>query len=171
MENGHTEFRVSELLVGFFFLTLPVDALCIVIDLTGVGLAVAPFLQGFALFCVRWWFKMKGDPNALQLNVKQVVRYLSNVLPLVPTVTIVFLIDAYVHNHPEKFKTLQTVSALGKADISLAKLKDIKEAKGTVAAAREVYKQYRTVRAAAQEDGAGSRPRSDIKKVEYKQAA
>jgi|GEM_PF-1841134 hypothetical protein len=158
------------MLIGVFLLAVPVDIICIVLDLTGVGLVVAPFLQSFALLCVRWWFKMKGDPNALRLNIKQIARYLSNVLPLVPTVTIVFLIDVYIHNHPEKFGSIQAVGSLGKADVSVAKLKSIKETKGTVAAAREVYKQYKAVRS-SEEDGGTKKPSKNTKSVEYKNAA
>lgn len=171
MENRHTEFSAIEMGIGLFFLAIPVDLLCLVIDMTGVGLAVAPFLQIIAVFSIRWWLKMKGDPNALRFDGKQVTRLLSNILPFVPTVTIIFLLDVYVHNHPEKFKALQAVGSLGSTDISVQKLKNIRETKGTVAAVREVRKQYKTVMDGESEQGRRPRPSRTEKGIEYKQAA
>ena len=99
MENEHNKFGIVETVFGLLVF-FPLDLVCILIDLTGVGLAIAPCIQGLATFVMRWWFKSHGDQNALAFNGKQVARYLSNLLPLLPTLTTIFLLDVYTHNNP-----------------------------------------------------------------------
>lgn len=96
----HNKFTESEVIVGVMLLTLPVDAFSFIIDWTGVGLAIAPILQSAAMFATWLWLRSKGDTTSLKFW-KQLLRYLSNLLPLIPTVTIVFFIEVYLHNHPE----------------------------------------------------------------------
>lgn len=100
--NAVTE---SETIVWLLFL-LGIDGICIIIDITGVGMAVAPFVQGAGTFSSTLWFdKAKGDKGATKLQ-RQLIKYISNVAPLLPTLSIVFLIERYMHNHPEKFEKL-----------------------------------------------------------------
>ncbi|MDO8470194.1 MAG: hypothetical protein Q7S84_04260 [bacterium] len=98
--DEHKKFTEAEMLVGVLLLTLPVDALSFLIDWTGIGLAIAPIIQSAAMFGIWLWLRSKGDTASVKLG-KQLLRYLSNLLPLLPTVTIVFLIEVYLHNHPE----------------------------------------------------------------------
>jgi hypothetical protein len=83
---------------------------------------------------------LKGDKNALKLG-RQIAKYAANLLPFLPTLTPVFFIEAYIHNHPEKFALAAKIMAAGSIDVK--KLKDIKEAKGSFAAAREAGRQFR----------------------------
>lgn len=108
MEEETNKFNEAEIVVGSMG-GLFVDGLCILLDLTGVGLGIAPFVQGSAMFGFSWWLKSKGSPNAFKLN-RQIARQLSNLLPLAPTVTAVFLIDVFMHNHPEKFAAVAAVA-------------------------------------------------------------
>jgi hypothetical protein len=104
-EEEVNQVTESETIVWLLFL-LGVDGVCIILDLTGVGIAVAPFVQGAGTFCSTLWFdKAKGDKGATKLQ-RQLIKYISNVAPLLPTLSIVFLIERYMHNHPEKFEKL-----------------------------------------------------------------
>ena len=97
MEEETNKFNAAEIVVGSMA-GLFVDGLCILIDLTGIGLGISPFIQGFTMFGFSWWLKSKGSPNAFKLN-RQIGKQLSNLLPLLPTVTIVFWIDVFGHNN------------------------------------------------------------------------
>lgn len=101
--NPSEENRVleSEMILWSFFL-LGLDGICILIDLTGIGLAIAPFLQGFGTFSNGMWFsKAKGDKGAMSLQ-RQLIKYVSNFSPFLPTLFIAFAVETYMHNHPNK---------------------------------------------------------------------
>lgn len=98
--GGRKQFSEAEYLLGFFFLG-GVDVISIVIDLTGVGLVIAPVIQGFATFVMLWWMYAKGSKDAFKFG-KTAAKLAANALPIVPVNTIVFLVSAYLHNHPEK---------------------------------------------------------------------
>mgnify|MGYP001558381710 FL=1 len=96
------KFSASELLLGsLFFLFL--DAVAAIIDFTGFGLAIAPVIQGTATTASAYWFKSKGSKKATGIG-RMLTKYLANFLPLLPTLTVIFLIESYLHNHPEKIK-------------------------------------------------------------------
>ncbi|PIP30154.1 hypothetical protein COX26_00210 [Candidatus Jorgensenbacteria bacterium CG23_combo_of_CG06-09_8_20_14_all_54_14] len=113
MNEEHNKFMEVEMLLGGLF-TLGVDGICFLIDWTGVCLAIAPIIQGFTTFVMWMWFKSKGDPGALSVG-RQVAKYASNMLPLLPTTLIAFAVEVYLHNHPEKFGAIQKVAALKSA--------------------------------------------------------
>ena len=98
MEGEHRKFNEVELLLGGFF-TLGADFICALIDWTGIGLIIAPFIQTFATFSMWLWFKAKGD-QSISIG-RQVAKYLANALPFVPTTLIAFVIEAFLHNHPK----------------------------------------------------------------------
>lgn len=101
--NSVTE---SEIIVWLVFL-LGFDGVCILLDLTGVGMGIAPFLQGAGTFSSGIWFeKSKGDKNAMKMQ-RQLIKYISNIAPFLPTLSIAFAIETYVHNHPEKFEKVE----------------------------------------------------------------
>lgn len=108
MEEEINKFNAAEIVVGSMA-GLFIDAICFLIDLTGIGLGIAPFIQSFAMFGFSWWLKSKGSSSAFKLN-RQIARQLSNLLPLIPTVTVVFGIDVFMHNHPEKFAAAVAVA-------------------------------------------------------------
>jgi hypothetical protein len=110
MNPKHEKFTEAEMLVGGLF-TLGVDGICILIDLTGVGLAISPVLQGFVTFLMWWWLKSKGDPNAAKLG-RQIAKYAANFLPVLPTTFITLGIEVYIHNHPEKYGVIAKAGAL-----------------------------------------------------------
>jgi len=87
----------SEMVVGGLF-ALGVDGICAVIDFTGVGAAVSPVIQGFAIFAIDRWVESKGG-EALGLG-KQFAQYAAGIIPLVPTITGTFAIRVFLHNHP-----------------------------------------------------------------------
>ena len=155
-ESGVNKITESETLVFTLLLVLPVDIMGFFIDWTGIGLIFVPFIKGAASAITYFFFKGKGGgAGASKQAAKLFGKYIGvNAIPLWPTTTTLFLLDVYMHNHPEKFKAVNAVGALGKADINVTKLKEIRETKGTLAAAREVHKQYRTVRDAMEETGA-----------------
>ncbi|KKU91575.1 MAG: hypothetical protein UY23_C0001G0181 [Candidatus Jorgensenbacteria bacterium GW2011_GWA1_48_11] len=97
----------SEMVIGGVF-TLGLDGLCALIDATGVGLAIAPIIQSFATFSITMWLKTKGGTR-VKIG-KEAVKYAANFLPVLPTVTAIFAVSAYVHNHPEKFGGAETLT-------------------------------------------------------------
>jgi len=95
------KFSEAELLVGGFF-TLGIDGLCALIDLTGIGLFISPLIQSAATFAVSMWLQSKG--GSLSFG-KEAVKYASSTLPILPTTFIVFLVSAFVHNHPKAIES------------------------------------------------------------------
>ena len=73
--DEHKKFGAGEIIIGTFF-ALGVDGISILIDITGVGVIIAPVIQGFATFAITMWFRSKGDPNATKLG-KQILKYSS----------------------------------------------------------------------------------------------
>jgi len=99
-QNEIKKFSEAEMLLGGFF-TLFIDVVSALIDATGIGLAIAPFLQSLVTFVMWVWFKSKGDKTSGDAG-KQVAKYAANILPIVPTTFIVFVVSVYLHNHPKK---------------------------------------------------------------------
>ena len=140
MENDDNKVNGVEMALWLLLVTIPVDAISALVDATGVGAAIVPFFQSGAMFVVRAWFYFsKQDQNAMRADGKQLTRYLSNVLPFVPTVTIVFLIDVAMHNNPERFRAVEGTTALASGKISAAQAKT----ESRVAALRDVRNRYR----------------------------
>jgi len=108
MNEGHNKFTESEYIVGGL-VTLAIDGVCILIDLTGVGLFLAPIAQGAATFGIEWVVERKGGSMG-PFDLKRFLKYLSNAAPLFPTVTAIFFFSAYMHNHPEKFAAVEKMA-------------------------------------------------------------
>jgi hypothetical protein len=141
MNEEHKKYNEAELIVGgLIFFAL--DGICFALDWTGAGAFITPIIQSAGTFAMNVVALLKGDKNALKLG-RQLVKYAINFLPFLPTLTTVFFIEAYIHNHPEKFALATKVMAAGSAALNVKKLKDIKEAKGSFAAAREAGRQFR----------------------------
>ena len=95
MDNEKSKFGAAEMVIGgTFFLAL--DAGCALLDLTGVGAAtIAPITQTAATFGMSMWARSKGATLSVG---PEVAKYASNVLPLVPTTTLIFFITAGLQN-------------------------------------------------------------------------
>ncbi len=95
----HNPYNEVELLIGYFFFG-GVDLICFLLDFTGVGDFLTPFIQGFATFTMTMWARSKGDANAVKMG-RQLVKYGSNIIPWLPTTLAAFAIESYLHNHPK----------------------------------------------------------------------
>jgi len=104
----HNKYKEVELILGNF-VTISIDAICFILDWTGVGDIITPFIQGAGTACLSWWAWRKGDKASLKLG-RQVTKYAVNALPWLPTLTAMFNIEAYIHNHPEKFAAVQKIT-------------------------------------------------------------
>ena len=99
MNENIKKFGEAEIILGISG-ALIVDGICALVDLTGVGTLITPLIQSGTMFCYSLWLHSKGDKNALKFN-KQIIKQVSNLIPVLPTVTAVFLIDVIVHNNPK----------------------------------------------------------------------
>lgn len=99
METENNKFNEVELVLGGMF-TLGVDGTCALLDLTGVGAVITPFIQSFVTFVMWMWFRSKGDKNSGKLG-RQIAKYASNAIPIIPTTFTVFIIEALIHNRPK----------------------------------------------------------------------
>jgi hypothetical protein len=108
MEEEINKFTTVEILIGTFF-AFGIDCLSVLFDITGVGIVVAPVIQGFATFVLSRWFARKGNPSALKFG-KLLFKYALNLLPITPiivtafTTSIPFVIEVFIHNHPRLAK-------------------------------------------------------------------
>ncbi|MBI5732905.1 hypothetical protein HY967_03030 [Candidatus Jorgensenbacteria bacterium] len=107
-EEEINRYNETELIAGSIIM-LGIDGVCFIIDWTGVGLAIAPIIQAGGTGALTMWAWRKGDTQALKMG-RQVAKYASNALPLLPTLTLMFLIEAYMHNHPEKFAAAEKLA-------------------------------------------------------------
>ena len=55
------------------------------------------------------WLWQKGDKGAFKLG-KQAAKQASNLVPFLPTVTAVFIIDVIIHNNPKLKKAADAAS-------------------------------------------------------------
>lgn len=95
MENK--KFSTIEIILGCCF-TLFTDTICLLIDLTGVGLVISPIIQGSTTLATSWWLKSKGNQHAFKLN-RQLAKQIANFLPVLPTNTTVFAVEIWLHNN------------------------------------------------------------------------
>lgn len=103
LEDNREDFNMVEIVVGICF-TLFIDILALIIDLTGIGLIIAPFLQTAANFVTSWWLKIKGSPNALKIG-RLFAKNIISIIPILPTNTTAFIIEVWLHNHlPKKLQ-------------------------------------------------------------------
>lgn len=96
MNKEYKKFKESELITGGLA-CLFLDLGCIVIDLTGVGIALSVTAKTFALGLIDWWIWDKG--GGIPKIGKQVGKYFANFLPLATVIT--FFVLTFMHNHPK----------------------------------------------------------------------
>ncbi|MFH0806643.1 MAG: hypothetical protein V1885_02890 [Candidatus Brennerbacteria bacterium] len=135
------KFNLVEIIFGSM-IALLIDIVSAFADLlAGVG--------GFVIQSLSWllftlWFQLKGATASANLVRRFLVPIATQIIPFVPTQIFTFLASVYMENHPEKFGLVTTAVTLGKMDVK--KLKDVKETRGTFAAAKEARTMYRTAR-------------------------
>lgn len=78
---------------------LLVDFACALLDVTVIGaVAVSPVVQFFTLFSMNNFFKSHGNEGVSKMDYKFVLKAMAQALPVVPTLTIIFLLTAKSHN-------------------------------------------------------------------------
>ncbi len=120
MEENN-KFTESELIIGglgaLFF-----DIVCGVIDFlsAGIGATFTWVFQLAATGAIEWWVSQKGGSLGI-FDAKRLTKYASNILPVVPTVFLIFLFSTMTHNHPKI--TAVATKAAGPAGKIAGKLK------------------------------------------------
>ncbi|MFB6212787.1 MAG: hypothetical protein ABEI53_03175 [Candidatus Magasanikbacteria bacterium] len=89
-------FRISEIVIGLLFI-FAIDVLSALLDLSGFLWPIATFLQGATSLATTAWLKMKGGSRATSIE-RQFTKQISNLLPWVPTCSLAFVIEVYIHN-------------------------------------------------------------------------
>ncbi len=97
MEQENNKFNEAEIVIGCMFVG-GVDVVCLLIELTGIGVFISAPLQSFVTFGLWWWFKSKGGERGGNLG-KQIAKYFANVLPMANFVA--FIIQVIIHNNPK----------------------------------------------------------------------
>lgn len=137
MEEQEKKFGLVEILFGVF-VTISLDIISIIADVIGVDLGWLIQIPAWLIFVL--WFYFKGCRATATLAKRFVIPILIQTLPdwLLPfQLTILFLVTAYMENHPEKFGALQAVgeAASGHGADAAAKLPVVGAARETAAAA------------------------------------
>ncbi|MDI6733952.1 MAG: hypothetical protein QMD50_00455 [Patescibacteria group bacterium] len=121
MNEEHNKYKEVEMLFGCLF-TLSVDGVCFILDWTGIGDIITPFIQSAGTACLSLWAWRKGDKASLKFG-RQAAKYASNALPWIPTLTAMFIIETYMHNHPEKFALAEKTINAGSGKSATAAVK------------------------------------------------
>ena len=98
----------SEIIIGSMFALL-VWITGLILELFGIGLVLSPIIESFFTFGTWLFFKAKNDPYADKLGAN-LIQYLANAIPFIPSVLISFLVKVYIHNHPEKFAAFEKLA-------------------------------------------------------------
>ena len=101
MNEEKEKFTESELVVGGLGALL-IDGVCGAIDFVSAGISavITPVAQLAATGAIEWWISQKGGDLGI-IDVKRMGKYASNLIPVITTVFFIFLISAFIHNHPE----------------------------------------------------------------------
>jgi len=110
---GVNKFTAAEILLGSC-LTLLVEFANWLLDLIGVGFVIMPVLKAMVWIMFTMWFIAKGD-KFITKPARAITSYVSQALPIVPTLLLAFLINVYMHNHP---KIAKMAGGLGKGTVS-----------------------------------------------------
>lgn len=99
------KFGIAETFLWTVF-ALTVDGICALIDITGVGMAIAPFIQGLGTIVFGFVLINKGNSDGLKTG-RLIFKLLLHILPATPyiitalTTTIPFWVETFIHNHPK----------------------------------------------------------------------
>lgn len=113
------EYTTVELILGIMFFGT-IDLIALIIDLTGVGMAIAPFIQAGGNGVMYYWSWTKGDAAALRLG-RMLTKLSVNIIPFLPTLTTVFIIETWLHNHPKATAVASKVAGKSKLAGTVAK--------------------------------------------------
>lgn len=136
------KFNLVEVVFGSL-IALTIDVVSAFADVPTAGIG------GFVIQVLTWLlftlvFYFKGATVTASLVRRFLVPIAVALIPVIPTQIFVFLVSVYMENHPEKFGLVTTAVALGKMDVK--KIKQVKEAGGKIAGAKEAIQQYRTAK-------------------------
>ncbi len=110
MSGQEKKFGLVEILFGTFA-ALGLDVIAIIADVLGVDLGWLIQIPAWLIFTL--WFHFKGCRATASLAKRYVIPILIQFLPdwILPLqLTILFLVTAYMENHPEKFGALEAVA-------------------------------------------------------------
>jgi len=96
---GVNKFSSVEIILGSA-LCLLVELANLFLDLIGIGFVIMPVIKAMIWFMLTIWFMAKGD-KFIYKPARAITSYVSQALPLVPTLLMSFLINVYMHNHPK----------------------------------------------------------------------
>jgi len=100
MEEEIKKFSTAEIVIGGLF-TLGVDGVSALLDLVPIiGWMIATGVQAGTSFGTSFWLMSKGGKRAMKLE-RQLIKQISNILPLVPTTFTAFMIETALHNNPK----------------------------------------------------------------------
>ncbi len=95
--SDYKKFSASEIVIGVLF-WLSVDGVAALLDMTGLGYLLATPLQSVSSFITSWWLSKKGGEKTPWGLKRQIMKQVSNFLPIIPTVTTSFIIEVVIHN-------------------------------------------------------------------------
>lgn len=101
MDQEKKDITIAEIILGVL-LTLTVDVIAGLLDLTAVGWVIATPLQAATSGATTLWLLSKGDKRAKRLE-RQGIKQLANFLPVSPivvttfTCSISFIIEVILH--------------------------------------------------------------------------
>ncbi len=104
--NKYKKIGEAEMIIGIG-LSFLVYFFCFLLDFTGIGAVITPFIESFFTFGTWLFFKNKGDPFANRVGAN-IAQYAANLIPFIPSIVIAFITKVYIHNHPK------TLAAAGK---------------------------------------------------------
>ncbi len=112
------KFNLVEIILGSLF-AFTIDILAAITDLLSFGI-LGFLVQGFSWLMFTLWFTLKGVKATASLAKRFIIPIVVQFVPILPTMTITFLITVYMENHPEKFGVFKTVAstASGKPKIT-----------------------------------------------------
>lgn len=121
------KFNTSEVVLGSI-ITLLVDLTALVFDFlspftAGITMVFGIILQSIISFATSWWLMSKGGKRAWRIE-RQLIKQLSNFLPVIPTAFTAFIIEVVLHNRgikQEEVKSRKSKDVAKKAKTKKAK--------------------------------------------------
>ncbi|MDO8557131.1 MAG: hypothetical protein Q7R98_01570 [Candidatus Jorgensenbacteria bacterium] len=92
----YKKFSEAEILIGGL-VTFFIDFACGILDAFAIGIIVSPLIQAGVTAATWFWFKNKGDADSKKIG-RQIAKYAANILPVIPTTFVVFVVSAIMHN-------------------------------------------------------------------------
>ncbi len=90
-------FSTAEMVV-FGCILGGVDFISGLLDLTLIGAVPATMLQAFTTWGIEQLQKSHGATNLGKISAKRFGKYVVNLVPVIPTVVVIFIVSAIMHN-------------------------------------------------------------------------